>query len=108
MNAYYQKNSIVDSNNDIFEAYFLDGTARVGAWKKAADQVLSVLAAILTFLVSIPVRRALRVGGTAFSLVGMIGVIGAMESGALGLGAGLLIGLALISIEVLCLRNTKA
>ncbi len=105
MNAYYQQNRSSNSNNDIFEAYFFEGTVRVSAWRKAADQVLAFLAAILNFLVSVPVRRFLRVGGTALALVGMIGVIGAMESGALSLFAGLLIALALIGLEVLCLRR---
>ena len=34
-----------------------------------------------------------------------IGIIGAMETGAIGLGFGLILGAALFGIEVLCLRR---
>ena len=105
MNAYYQQNNRIHSNNDIFEAYFMEGAVRTGAFKKMLDQLLSVLATVLTFLASAPVVRFFRIGGTALSLVGLVGVIGAMECGTLGIGAGLLIGLALIGVEILCLRH---
>ena len=105
MNAYYQQNARVNSNNDIFEAYFTEGTVRVSVWKRIADQLLAMLAALLTFAVSAPIRRFLRVGGTAISLVGIIGVIGAIECGTLGIGLGFLIGLGLVGFELFCLRH---
>ena len=105
MNAYYQQKGRINSNNDIFEAYFMEGNVRISFWKRLADQLLAILSILLTFAVSAPVRRFLRVSGTALSLIGMVGTIGAVECGAIGLGMGVLIGLALVGIELLCLRR---
>ncbi|MBQ9773652.1 MAG: hypothetical protein IJW30_03215 [Clostridia bacterium] len=105
MNTYYQQNERIYSNNDIFEAYFLTDAKPVTKWKKAADRLLGLLAALISFLTSARVRTFVRVLLVTLSLVGMIGIIGAMESGALGLGAGLGFGALLVSIEVLCLRR---
>ena len=101
MNTYYERNSQVTSNNDIFEAYFNTETKA----KKALDNLLYMLAALLTALSGARVRAIVRAASLVLCLVAFIGIIGAMESGVLGLGMGVLIGCLILGVEFLCLRR---
>lgn len=103
MNTYYQNNNRLNSNNDIFEEYFFGGSRPVSGAKKAADHLLALLSAFLLFITSARVRTVARVTLAALSLVGFVGIIGAVEVGTLGMGAGALLGLLFIGLEVLCL-----
>lgn len=101
MNTYYERNSQVASNNDIFEAYFNTETKT----RKALDNLLCMLAALLAALSGARVRTIVRAASLGLCLVAFIGIIGAMESGALGLGMGVLIGSLILGVEFLCLRR---
>ena len=104
MNISYQNNERVYSNNDIFGDYFNVGT-RTSKMRKAADAMLAVLSLILTFLTAARTRVIARTVGFGLTLVGFVGIIGAMEAGTISLGLGLILGAALLGIEVLCLRR---
>jgi hypothetical protein len=104
MNAYFDHNEKINTNKRIIEAYFADTTVAPGRLSRALDAVLSFLFACWKLLTGESVVRIAKVCGVALSLVGLVGVIGAIEQGTLALGAGLLIGLALLGIEYLCLR----
>ena len=104
MNISYQNNSGVYSNNDIFADYFQVGT-RASKMRKAADALLAALSLILTFLTAARTRVVARATGFGLCLVGFVGVIGAMEAGSISLGLGLILGAALLGIELLCLRR---
>lgn len=105
MNTYYQKSERSNSNNDVFEKYFWGEVRHVSTWKKATDRILALISAFLLLLTSARVRTVARVSFAALSLVGFIGVIGAMESGSLRLDVGLLIGACLLGVEIVCLRH---
>ena len=104
MNAYFDHNERIDTNKRIIEAYFSDVTTAPGFFTRAADAVLAFLFAMWKALTSDVARRIAKALGVAVSLVGLVGVVGAIERGTLGLGAGLMIGLAIVGIEYLCLR----
>ena len=104
MNISYQNNGHIYSNNDIFTDYFNAG-ARPSKMRKAADAILAALSLILAFLTSAHTRVVARTLGFGLCLVGFVGIIGAMESGAISLGFGLLLGGAILGIELLCLRR---
>ena len=104
MNAYYHHNEDFVSNKGIINAYFGASATRVSVGEK----LLSMLLALVRFLTCATVRRITKATAVAVTLVAFIGVIGAMESGALGLGAGLFIGAILLGIEYLCLRPHRA
>lgn len=104
MNISYQSNERVYSNNDIFGDYFNVGV-RHSKMRKAADAMLTALSSILAFLTATRTRVAARAVGFGLCLVGFVGIIGAMETGAISLGFGLILGAALLGIEVLCLRR---
>ena len=104
MNISYQNNGRIYSNNDIFADYFNVG-ARPSKMRKAADAMLAALSLILTFLTTARARVIARALGFGICLVGFVGVIGAMETGAISLGFGLLLGGAILGIELLCLRH---
>ncbi len=104
MNVSYQREGRVCSNNDIFEAYFNAGV-RPSKMRKAVDSMLAALSLILAFLTAERTRVIARAVGFGFCLVGFVGIIGAMETGAISLGLGLLLGAALVGIELLCLRR---
>ncbi len=103
MNISYQNNGQVYSNNDIFAEYFNAG-ARPSKMRKAADALLAALSLVLAFLTASRTRTVARCVGFGLCLVGFIGIIGAMESGAIALGLGLVLGAALLGIEALLLR----
>ena len=67
--------------------------------------MLAALSLILAFLTCERTRAIARALGFGLSLVGFIGIIGAMETGAIRLGFGLVLGAALLGVEVLCLRR---
>ena len=104
MNISYQNNGRVYSNNDIFAEYFNVGK-KPSKMRKAADAMLAALSLFLAFLCAARTRVIARAIGFGLCLVGFIGIIGAMETGAIGLGFGLILGAALLGIEVLCLRR---
>ena len=104
MNISYQNNERIYSNNDIFSDYFNVGT-RPSKMRKAADELLAALSLILTFLTATRTRVVARTCGFGLCLVGFIGIIGAMKTGAISLGFGLVLGAVLLGIEVLCLRR---
>ena len=104
MNVSYQNNERVYSNNDIFCDYFNVG-ARPSKIRKAADAMLAALSVILAFLTAARTRVIARAIGFGLCLVGFVGIIGAMETGAISLGFGLVLGAALLGIEALCLRR---
>ena len=104
MNISYQNNEHIYSNNDIFGDYFNTG-ARVSKMRKAADAMLAALSLTLAFLTAARTRVVARVIGFGLCLVGFVGIIGAMETGAISLAFGLILGAALLGIEVLCLRR---
>ncbi|MBO5930672.1 MAG: hypothetical protein J6Q70_00365 [Clostridia bacterium] len=104
MNISYQNEGHIYSNNDIFAEYFNVGT-RPSKMRKAADALLAALSVILAFLTAARTRVAIRAIGFGLTLVGFVGIIGAMETGAIGLGFGLVLGMALLGVEVLCLRR---
>lgn len=104
MNISYQNNEHIYSNNDIFADYFNAG-ARPSKMRKAADAMLAALSLILTFLTAARTRVAARALGFGLCLVGFVGIIGAMEAGSISLGFGLVLGGAILGIELLCLRR---
>ena len=52
-------------------------------------------------------RRLARVSGVVLSLIGILGIAGAMEAGRLSLWVGLLLSALLIGVECLCLRPAR-
>ena len=104
MNISYQNNERIYSNNDIFGDYFNVG-ARPSKIRKAAEAMLAALSLIFTFLTAARTRVVARALGFGLCLVGFVGIIGAMETGAISLGFGLVLGGAILGIELLCLHR---
>ena len=105
MNAYFENNNGYNSNSRIIEAYFGETLSQQRMHRRGAELLLSMLAALLSALTSAKARSILKALSVAVCLVGFVGIIGAMEQGTLGLGAGFLIGMLLVGIEYLCLRR---
>ena len=107
MNTTFEKNSSFNSNNRIFEGYFEESAKSVGRLHRGLDSFLYIIASILTTLTSAKAIALFKVIGVACSLVGFVGIIGAVERGTLGMGAGFLLGALLIGVEYLCLRPKR-
>ena len=105
MNKYYDNKNEYISNNRIFEAYFTEVDYVRSPFKKLLDTLLSVLISILAALTSERAKAILRVSTIALCLVGFVGTVGAVERGTLSMGFALLIGLVLVSIEIMCLKK---
>lgn len=107
MNAYFENSRSFNSNSRTFDAYFVENAKPLGGWRKVTDALSSVAASAYSIWKYSALCRILRAVGVAASLVGFVGIIGAMERGTIGLGAGLLMGLLLVGAEYLCLRKSK-
>ncbi len=107
MNRYIDNHTHYNSDNGIFEAYFTEAVSPASPLKKWIDSCLALLHQFIKIITGATARRLCKVGGVAASLIGFVGVIGAMQSGKLGLGTGLLIGGMLIGVEYLCLRSPR-
>ena len=107
MNAYFEKNSSFNSNSRIIEAYFGESVRRSGRAQRVIEILLSMLSAMLSALVSTRAKCIYKALSVAITLVGFVGIIGAMENGTLGLGMGIFIGMLLIGVEYLCLRRPQ-
>ncbi len=107
MNACYNKKLGFSSNNRIYEGRFTEVRRTPNALQKLLCSLLSFL-----FVLAQPSTRA-KVGRVAkailvcASLVGLVIVVGAVESDTLGLGAGFGIACALLTVEFFCLRPKK-
>lgn len=108
MNTYFERNEQFDSNNRIIEAYFGEAVKVVNPIARAIDSVLSLLFCLWQTLTSATARRVAKASSVVLSLIGLACIIGAIESGALALGMGLILGLGLVAIEYLCLRPRRA
>ena len=78
---------------------------RVGAF---VDRMFAVLASFLQTLVllcSKPImRRVIRYAGVAVCFFCFLGLVGGIEQGLISIGAGIVMGLFLIFVELFCLR----
>ena len=100
MNKTYDDKEYFFSNSGIYV-----GSSVAKAVRQKSVRFASLLLALIGFLTSAKVRVAWKVTATALCLVGMIGIIGGMETGVLSLPLGLIFGLALVGVEFLCLRR---
>ena len=107
MNTTFEQNRSFNSNNRIFEGYFEESTQSIGKLRRRLDSFLYIIASILTAMTSAKAIALFKVIGVACSLVGFVGIIGAVECGTLGFGAGFLLGALLIGVEYLCLRPKR-
>ena len=107
MNAYFENNGSFDSNSRIIEAYFSETVKPVSRARRMGESLISLLSALITCLTSAKTRSIAKAVSVALSLVGFVGIIGAMEHGTLSIGMGLLIGVGLLGIEYLCLRKRQ-
>lgn len=102
MNRFCEKEQVFHSNSRIFEGCFAEVAkerSTVGTMLRTARRTFKKA------LASARVQRIAKVAAFTGCLVGMLGIIGAMEAGSLALGTGLILGIALLGLEYLCLRN---
>ena len=87
--------------------YPMESTASCSRFRRWLDGLLFRLLALWQVLTGAAVRRIARAGGVVCSLIGMLGVAGAMERGTVSLMGGLAACAVLLGIEFLCLRTKK-
>ena len=98
MNGYYtREHQIEDRTSDVL--------TRAGA---RADRVLDVIFAMLAWLAGAlrdrTVRTVVRYSIVAICFFCFIGLIGGIEQGLVSIGGGIVLGLLLVFIEILCLK----
>jgi hypothetical protein len=73
-----------------------------------ADRVLDVLFAMIAALAGVlrdkTVRTVLRYGIVAVCFFCFLGLIGGIEQGLVSIGGGIVLGLLLVFVEILCLK----
>ena len=108
MNRYFDKADNFSSNSRIFEAYYNNAANGAGSSFQRRESLFSALGAKLN---AKKIARALRVAKSVvftLGLLSMLGIAGAVESGSLGIGAGLLLSAAVFGIEYFVLRSHRA
>ena len=98
MNGYYtQRENVSVSAEDML--------SRAGA---RADRVLDAVYAVLAMLARVlcdrTVRTVLRYAVVAICFFCFVGLIGGIEQGLVSIGGGIVVGLLLIFVEILCLK----
>ena len=83
MNTTFEQKRNFNSNSRIFEGYFEETVSSAGSFRRGLDSFLYIIAAILTALTSAKAIALFKVIGVASALVGFVGIIGAMETGAI-------------------------
>ena len=107
MNAYFENNQDFNSSSRIIEAYFNDSIIHTRSTRRVCDLLGSLLAVILSALTSTKAKCIFKALSVTVCLIGFVGIIGAMEHGTIGLGVGFLIGMLLVGVEFLCLRQRQ-
>ena len=107
MNTTFEQNSNFNSKSRIYEGYFEESASRAGSIRRGLESFLYISASILTAMTSAKAIALFKVIGMAGTLVGFVGIIGAVEQGTLGMGAGFWLGTLLVGIEYLCLRSKR-
>jgi hypothetical protein len=100
-----RKNEVVRTYDTVYEDECMHNVDRAGDLVDRLFAMLSVLFASLVKLISIPVvRRAGRYVGVALCFFCFLGLVGGIEQGLISAGLGVVVGLLLIFVEILCLR----
>lgn len=107
MNAYYDNFQNKISNSRIIEGYFEELAPKRALRKRLSDAAVAANTKAKAILSSAVVRRFAKPISLALSLVGVAGIIGAIERDRMGLFAGLFLGSLLIALEGLALRGLK-
>ena len=98
MNGYYTRENEMQFNTS-------DRLTRAGA---RVDRLLDVLFALLASLVGAlrdrTVRTVIRYGIVAVCFFCFVGLIGGIEQGLVSVGGGIVLGLMLVFVEILCLK----
>ena len=105
MNNCCSHHSILNSNSRIYEGYFSDKVKKAERLRRTVGTVLAFFLILYRILTGARVRSLVRGGCVALCLVGLTGVIGAVELGRIGLSSGLAIGAFLTCLEFLLLRR---
>jgi hypothetical protein len=97
MNGYYTREHEMQMKADMLTR----ATSR-------ADRVLDVLFAMIAALAGVlrdkTVRTVLRYGIVAVCFFCFLGLIGGIEQGLVSIGGGIVLGLLLVFVEILCLK----
>ncbi|MBQ7173232.1 MAG: hypothetical protein IJR88_03865 [Clostridia bacterium] len=101
MNAYYDNFQNQISNTRIIEGYFEEIKPRESVWKKLCQKAKAIAS-------SPAMRRFAKPVSLTLSLLFSACVIGAIESGRMGIGTGLLLGGLIVAFEALALRGVKS
>lgn len=107
MNRSFSEIGSFDSNNGIYEAFYkeyVEIDSRLHARKKQLSEWLSKAFKALTCTRARCLAKAFAV---VASLVGLIGVAGAVEMENISLSLGLTLGTLMIAIEYFCLKRKK-
>ena len=107
MNKYFDQNDIFNSNSRIHEGFFTEEKREESKLEKACKKLLSIPAFLAKIAADQKVRGIVKAGFTAFSLIALVGIAGAIEAGTLGLGSGLLCAALLLGMELLCLKGRQ-
>ena len=100
MNKTFSNSSNIVSVNGIFERFYAEASVQSEAAKKLSD----LLTKAIQILTSVKTTRMLRAFAAAGSLVGLIGIAGAIEVGNLSPILGLVFASGMVAVEYICLK----
>ena len=98
-NCYTRENNT--HHNQIRKEYTTDAVSWVDAF---LDRLFNFFAALVQFFGKREVRRVLRYAAVAVCFFCFLGLIGGIEKELISVGLGVVCGLLLIFVEILCLR----
>ena len=73
-----------------------------------ADSFIAFFSALIALFASEGFRTVLRVVSTVICFIGFVGIIGGVESGAMGIGTGIIFSAFLVFLEIVCFLPVKS
>ena len=107
MNRSYTENDQFISNSGIYAQLYGEAEFDKKSIRSKLNVLLFKLYSLIEILVGATALRLYKVAGAALSLIGIIGIAGAIETGRLSIVAGLFLCALLLGVEYVCLRPAK-
>ncbi len=105
MNKDYSENRNFVSVNGIMSAFYEEIVCDAETRRSGLEKLLSTVRNAWKILSGARAKALAKVLAAVMSLIGLVGVVGAMELGSISLPAGTLLGLLLILAEYFCIRH---
>ena len=107
MNKTYEISKNIHSNNGIYEAFYAEIVSPSFVRRTSDFGALQRIKKLYQTLTGAAAKRLAAVSGATLSILGIVGVAGGIQYGKISLLGGLLVTVACLGAEYLCLKSLE-